>query len=74
MERHTIAFHPSRGPAGSMFRDTAGTVYARTPFGIRRLDPAVGTSLFYAYQQRKTILGLGMILSGLVGLCIGVFL
>lgn len=39
-------FFPSRGPHGSIYQTSDGVTYVRTPFGTRKLDPAVGPSLY----------------------------
>lgn len=71
MDRHTIAFHPTRGPNGSIYQTFDGKTYVRTPFGTRVVDSTVGPSLFYAYRLRHRTLVLGMLCSLVVGVVLG---
>jgi len=71
-----VAFHPSHGPIGSVFQTQDNAVYVRTPWGLRKVDGAVGPSLILAQSghvmlhqvRRKMILVTGLVafIGGLV--------
>lgn len=56
----TLARHvPSKGRTGERFILPDGSHYVRTPFGLRKLPPAVGWSIAFAdiqtyRRQRRT--------------------
>lgn len=64
------AFHPTRGPVGSVFQTQDQQVYVRTPWGFRKVDVAVGPSLVLAQDKHKMLHSLRrrlILFAGLVG-------
>jgi hypothetical protein len=55
MTRDIVAEHPSRGPFGSVFQTQDQQVYVRTPWGLRKVEAAVGQSLVAAQAKNDLL-------------------
>ena len=54
--KNAIAFHPSKGIPGSVYRTTDGKTYCRTTFGTRELDATCGTAIYFHQQVQRNII------------------
>jgi hypothetical protein len=79
--KHAAAFHPTKGPTGSIYQTQDNEFYVRTPWGVRKVDPMSGQSLLAAqslfsmtYRMRRKLHLAFFVLGGALGAGLAVIL
>jgi hypothetical protein len=77
MNRHTAvtAFHAARGQYGTTYQTADAQTYVRTPWGVRKLDAAVGPCIHEAqriFARATSMRRLVHVVAFVVGFTIGI--